>query len=71
VAHRVSAADLPADARTVEDARISAEDLAHQNGAGGVEAITVVCAAGRIEARLVLAGYAHRAGFSAPECSRR
>jgi hypothetical protein len=30
----------------------------------------LMCTGKRIEARLVLDGYSHHAGFSAPECSR-
>jgi hypothetical protein len=67
--HLVAAAQLASDPRTLEAARIAAEELARSNGASGVEQVQVICAANRIEARLVLNGYSHHAGFSAPECS--
>jgi hypothetical protein len=34
-----------------------------------VERVQLSCAGDRIEARLVLSGYSHRAGFRAAECS--
>jgi len=61
---------LIADPRTVEAARIAADELARLNGAGRIEAIDVSCDRGRVEARLTLAAYSHRAGFTAPECFR-
>ncbi len=67
-AHAVAPAELVVDPRTLEAARIAAEELARLNGASGVEQMQLVCARGRIEARLVLNAYSHHAGFSAPEC---
>jgi hypothetical protein len=61
---------LVADPRVVDDARMAANDLARENRSGPIEAIAVGCAAGRVEVRIALAGYSHRAGFDAPECSR-
>jgi len=61
---------LLADPRTVEAARIAADELARLNGTGRIEAMALSCEHGRVEARLTLAGYSHRAGFTAPECSR-
>jgi hypothetical protein len=68
-ARPASARNLVLDPRVVETARIAAEDLARQNGDGGVEQLKLTCAELRIEARLILRGRIHRAGFSAPECS--
>ena len=62
---------LMADPRTIERARVAADELARENGAGRIEAISVACAGGRVEARLTLAGYSHHAGFTAAECSQR
>ena len=71
-AARPSAArELVLDPRTTETARVAAEDLARENGGHGVERVELSCAGDRIEARLVLSGYSHRAGFRADECSRR
>ena len=67
--HAVAAAKLVSDPRVLEAARVAAEELARANGAAGVEQVQLVCADNRIEARLVLSGYSHHAGFSAPECS--
>ena len=61
---------LMADPRTIETARVVADELARENGAGRIEAINVACGSGRVEARLTLAGYSHHAGFTAPECSQ-
>jgi hypothetical protein len=63
------ARDLVVDPRVLESARIAAEELARENGSRGVEQVQLLCNGRRIEARLVLAGYSHHAGFSAPECS--
>lgn len=63
------AAELVVDPRVIEAARIAAEDLARANGVSGIERIQLLCAGKRIEARLVLNGFSHHAGFSAPECS--
>jgi hypothetical protein len=69
-AARPSAAKaLVADPRVIEAARVAAEELARENGARGVEQVELVCTGMRIEARLVLSGYSHHAGFRAPECS--
>ena len=57
---------LMADPRTIETARVAADE----NGAGPIETINVACGSGRVEARLTLAGYSHHAGFTAPECSQ-
>ena len=57
------------DLRVIETARVAAEELARENGGQAVEQVQLRCAGGRIEAWLVLGGYSHRAGFSAPECS--
>lgn len=64
-----SARELVVDPGVVEDARVAAEELARENGGRGVEQVRLLCEGPRIEARLVLAGRSHRAGFSAPECS--
>jgi len=61
---------LMADPRTIETARVAADELARENGAGPIETINVACGSGRVEARLTLAGYSHHAGFTAPECSQ-
>lgn len=63
--------DLVADPRTVEGARVAAEELARENGAAGVERVVVTCSDRQVEVRLVLGGYSHHAGFEAPECSQR
>lgn len=60
---------LVLDPRVLEAARVAAEVLAQENGGRGVERVELSCAGDRIEVRLVLNGYAHHAGFSAPECS--
>jgi hypothetical protein len=65
-----SAKELVLDPRVVENARAAAEELALENGRRGVEQVRLFCDGTRIEARLVLAGHSHHAGFSAPECSR-
>jgi hypothetical protein len=67
--HAGAARELVADPLVLEAARIAAEELARVNGASGVEQVQLVCAGNRIEARLLLNGYSHRAGFRAPECS--
>jgi hypothetical protein len=64
-----SAKALVSDPRMLETARAAAEELARDNGSRGVERIELSCVDDRIEARLVLNGYAHHAGFRAPECS--
>jgi len=68
-ARPAAARELVADLRVIETARVAAEELARENGRQGVEGVQLRCAGRRIEARLVLSGYSHRAGFSAPECS--
>ena len=67
--HAVAPAKLVTDPRALEAARSAADELARLNGASGVAQVELVCANKRIEARLVLNGYSHHAGFSAPECS--
>jgi hypothetical protein len=64
-----AAKELVLDPRVVEAARVAAEELAHENGGRGVEHVELSCVGDRIEARLLLDGYAHHAGFRAPECS--
>jgi hypothetical protein len=64
-----SARELVVDPGVLENARAAAEELARENGARGVEQVRLSCDGVRIEARLVLGGHSHRAGFSAPECS--
>ena len=68
-ARRSAARDLVLDPRVVETARVAAEELARENGYRGVEQVQLMCTGKRIEARLVLSGYSHHAGFSAAECS--
>lgn len=68
-AQPAAARDLVVDPRVLETARVAAEELARENGAGGVEQVQLRCSGKRIEALLVLSGYSHHAGFSAPECS--
>jgi hypothetical protein len=64
-----AAKELVSDPRILETARVAAEELARDNGGRGVERMELSCVGDRIEARLVLNGYAHHAGFRAPECS--
>jgi hypothetical protein len=59
------------DPRVIEDARVAAEALARENGAGGVGEVRLLCSGTRIEAHLDLGGHSHRAGFTAAECSPR
>jgi hypothetical protein len=66
---RSSVNALVTDPRTLEAAREAADALARENGAGAVQSLEAICSGGHIEARLVLAGHPHRAGFAAPECS--
>ena len=68
-AHPAAAKELVLDPRVVDAARVAAEELARENGGHGVERVQLSCAGDRIEARLVLSGYSHHAGFRAPECS--
>jgi len=70
-AHPTSAKELVLDPRVLESASAAAEELARENGGHGVERVELTCAGDRIEARLVLNGYSHHAGFRAPECSLR
>jgi hypothetical protein len=63
------ARELVVDPRVLETARAAAEELARENGGGGVELVQLSCVGDRIEARLVLSGHSHHAGFRAPECS--
>jgi len=67
-ARPATARELVIDPRVIETARVAAEELARENGGHGVEQVQLLCAGKRIEARLVLGGYSHHAGFSAPEC---
>lgn len=69
VSRAVATRELLRDPRVVESARSAAEELAQANGADGVERMELLCVGGRVEARLLLNGYSHHAGFSAPECS--
>ena len=69
VVRPAAAKELVLDPRVVEAARVAAEELARENGGNGVERVEVSCAGDRIEARLVLSGHSHHAGFRAPECS--
>jgi hypothetical protein len=64
-----AAKELVFDPRILEAARVAAEELAAENGGPGVERVQLACVRDRIEARLVLSGYSHHAGFRAPECS--
>lgn len=64
-----AAKKLVLDPRILEAARMAAEELARENGRRGVERVELSCVGDRIEARLLLNGYAHHAGFRAPECS--
>ena len=68
-ARRSAARELVLEPRVVETARVAAEELARENGYRGVEQVQLMCTGKRIEARLVLSGYSHHAGFSAAECS--
>jgi len=70
-AHPTTAKELVRDPRVLESARAAAEELARENGGHGVERVELACTGDRIEARLVLNGYSHHAGFRAPECSLR
>jgi hypothetical protein len=64
-----AAKQLVLDPRVIEAARVAAEDLARANGSHSVDQLQLSCAGDRIEARLVLNGYSHHAGFRAAECS--
>ena len=68
-AHPAAAKDLVVDPRVLESARVAAEELARENGETSGERVQLTCIGGRIEARLILNGYSHHAGFRAPECS--
>ena len=68
-ARPAAAKELVRDPRVLETARVAAEELADENGGRGVEQVRLSCIGDRIEARLVLSGYSHHAGFKAPECS--
>lgn len=70
-ARPAAARELVLDPRVIEAARVAAEELARENGGESVDRVELSCAGDRIEARLVLSGYSHHAGFRAPECSRR
>ena len=64
-----AAKELVFDPHVLEAARVAAEELAAENGGHGVESVQLACVRDWIEARLVLNGYSHHAGFRAPECS--
>ena len=69
-----STPDVPrliADPRVIQAARMAADDVAHANDARPTDSLEATCSEGRVEARLTLRGYPHRAAFAAPECSRR
>jgi len=68
-ARPAAARELVRDPRVLETARAAAEELARENGGRGVEQVQLSCVGDRIEARLVLGGHSHHAGFRAPECS--
>jgi len=68
-ARPAAAKELVRDPRVLETARVAAEELARENDGRGVEQVQLSCMGDRIEARLVLSGYSHHAGFRAPECS--
>ncbi len=68
-ARPAAAKELVRDPHVLETARVAAEELAQENGGRGVEQVRLSCIGDRIEARLVLSGYSHHAGFRAPECS--
>jgi len=68
-ARPAAAKEIVLDPRVFEVARAAAEELARENGGRGVEQIQLLCVGDRIEARLVLSGQSHHAGFRAPECS--
>ena len=68
-ARPAAAKEIVLDPRVVEVARAAAEELARENGGRGVEQVRLSCVGDRIEARLMLSGRSHRAGFRAPECS--
>ena len=68
-ARPTAAKELVRDPGVLETARVAAEELARENGGRGVEQVQLSCMGDRIEARLVLSGYSHHAGFRAPECS--
>jgi hypothetical protein len=68
-ARPAAAKEIVLDPRVLETARAAAEELARENGGRGVEQVQLSCVGDRIEARLVLSGYSHHAGFRAPECS--
>ena len=70
-AHPAAARKLVRDPRVLETARVAAEELARENGGRGVEQVQLWCVGDRVEARLVLSGFSHHAGFGAPECSPR
>jgi hypothetical protein len=69
-ARPAAAREIVLDPRVLETARAAAEELARENGGRGVEQVQLSCVGDRIEARLVLSGHSHHAGFRAPECSR-
>ena len=62
---------LVADPRVIQAARMAADDVARANDARPTDSLEATCSERRVEARLTLRGYPHRAAFAAPECSRR
>jgi hypothetical protein len=72
---RAGEAAIEAAAQSVADVYAvhptAATELVRENGGHGVERVELACIGDRIEARLVLNGYSHHAGFRAPECSLR
>jgi hypothetical protein len=69
-ARPAAARELVLDPGVLEAARVAADELARENGGDSVDRVELSCSGDRIEARLVLSGYSHHAGFRAPECSR-
>ena len=68
-ANPAAARAIVIDPRVQAAARAAADELAGENRSAGVEDVELACVGDRIEARLVLGGRAHHAGFRAPECS--
>jgi hypothetical protein len=68
-ARPVGAQEIVRDPRVLETARSAAEEMARENGGPGVERVELACVGDRIEARLIMNGHSHHAGFRAPECS--
>jgi hypothetical protein len=62
---------LVRETSVLRQAESVADDLSRANGGGPVSDVAASCAEGRVDIRLTLDGFPHRAGFSAPECSLR